>query len=71
MFTQLLWFSYASSTHTQDVREARPVRTILGACAMAIGSVALIVWAPAIVGFGVAILAAVCWCIWLERHPST
>jgi hypothetical protein len=37
----------------------------------AIASAALLVWMPAFAGFGLAIVAAVCWCIWLERHPST
>ena len=26
--------------------------------------------APAVVGFGLAVAAAVSWCIWLERHPE-
>jgi hypothetical protein len=38
---------------------------------MAIGALTLIAWAPAIVDFGLAIVAVVCWCIWLEHHPST
>jgi hypothetical protein len=38
---------------------------------VAIGSVTLLVWTSAFVSFGLAVVAAVCWCIWLERHPST
>lgn len=45
------------------------MRAILGGCATAIGSAAVILRAPAIDGFVLAILAAVSWCIWLERHP--
>jgi hypothetical protein len=41
-----------------------------GACTMAIGAVALVAWAPAVVGFALAVLAAVGWCTWLEQHPS-
>ena len=36
--------------------------------------VAVVGWfvaiAPAVVGFGLAVAAAVSWCIWLERHPE-
>ena len=40
-------------------------------CAVGLGLVLLIAWTPAYVGFALAITAAVCWCIWIERHPST
>ena len=37
--------------------------------------VAVVGWfvaiAPAVVGFGLAVAAAVPWCIWLERHPES
>jgi hypothetical protein len=42
---------------------------ILGRYAAAMGLVALVARAPAIVALGLAILSAVSWCIWLERHP--
>ena len=57
--------------HTGQVRDSRPAPTILGAYATAIGSVAVIVWAPAIVGFGLALLGATTWCLWLERYTLT
>ena len=53
------------------MRRAWPVTAIFGALALAIGSIAVIIWMPVFVGFGLAIVAAVCWCIWLERHPLT
>lgn len=30
----------------------------------------LVAIAPAVVGSGLAVAAAVSWCIWLERHPG-
>ena len=37
---------------------------------MVVSSVVLLIEAPAFVGFGAAVLAAVIWCIWLEKHPE-
>ena len=33
-------------------------------------AVAIIHWAPPLIGFGLAAAAAITWCLWLEQHPD-
>jgi hypothetical protein len=40
------------------------------ALALVVVLTAAIVWTPPFVSFGFAVAAAICWCIWLERHPT-
>jgi hypothetical protein len=47
-----------------------PGRALAALIAIGIAAVALLVWAPPIVSFATMIVAVVCWCIWLERHPG-
>jgi hypothetical protein len=68
LFTERLEIRYAVTKNSEDVRD---FGTIILALVVAIGSLALLVSTPPFVNFGLAIIAAVCWCIWLERHPST
>jgi hypothetical protein len=68
LFTERLEIRYAVPKDSEDVRD---FGTIVLALVVAIGSLALLVSTPPFVSFGLAIIAAVCWCIWLERHPST
>jgi hypothetical protein len=35
-----------------------------------VAALAALIWTPPFVSIAIAIIAAVCWCIWLERHPS-
>jgi hypothetical protein len=46
-----------------------PRRNAIGAFMLALTSIALLVYVPVFVGFGVTVLTAVSWCIWLEEHP--
>jgi hypothetical protein len=32
-------------------------------------TIGIMIWMPAYVSFAVSVAGAVCWCIWLERHP--
>jgi hypothetical protein len=36
---------------------------------VAISSAILLAWAPPFVSLCIAVTAAICWCLWLERHP--
>jgi hypothetical protein len=31
---------------------------------------AFVVWEPALVSFALAVVAAICWASWLDRHPE-
>jgi hypothetical protein len=42
-------------------------RIAVGVAGVAL-SAAVLTWAPAIVSFGFAVVAAISWCIWLEEH---
>ena len=35
-----------------------------------VATAALVAWAPASLCFGLAVLVAVFWCVWLEHHPA-
>ena len=35
-----------------------------------LASAIALVQGPALLGLGLAVTAAVCWCAWLERHPT-
>jgi len=43
----------------------------VAAFGIAMGSIALLIWTSAFISLGVAIVTAVGWCLWLERHPLT
>ena len=47
-----------------------PRQNAVGAFMLALVSIAMLVYVPVFVGFGVTVLAAVSWCIWLDEHPS-
>jgi hypothetical protein len=34
-----------------------------------VAAAALLTWTPPFVGLGLAVGAAFCWCVWLERNP--
>ena len=46
------------------------LEAVFGLVAMVVSSIVLLIEAPAFVGFGAAVLAAVIWCIWLDKHPE-
>jgi hypothetical protein len=68
--TKLLAPRYAVSADSEDVRTSRPVGNVVFAFGTAMALIAVLAWTPAFVTFGLAAIAAVCWCIWLERHPA-
>jgi hypothetical protein len=43
---------------------------VTGIAALFGGVLWMITTAPALVAFLVVIAIAVCWCVWLERHPE-
>ena len=43
---------------------------VFGLVGLAASSVAFLMEAPAFAGFGVAVLAAANWCLWLEENPE-
>jgi hypothetical protein len=40
------------------------------ALVVAIASAAVALWTPPFASFGLVVIAAICWCRWLERHPG-
>jgi hypothetical protein len=34
------------------------------------GSVAILLWLPAVMSFGCTVTIALCWCRWLEEHST-
>lgn len=63
--------------HTKDLQKtegrewgshAFALTLLVGACVTSIG---LLILEPAVIGFIGAVLTAIAWCIWIERHPDT
>jgi hypothetical protein len=48
-----------------------PLAVTLLLVLLVLASVAVLLWAPVSVSFLLALVSAVAWCIWLERHPAT
>ena len=69
LFTPFLELYYAGTIDSGGVELPPRIRTASAATA-GVGSVLLIVWAPALVSFALAAAGAASWCFWLERHPT-
>jgi hypothetical protein len=51
-------------------RSSRPPELAIGVLVV-MGAIALLAALPPAASMGVAVAAAVSWCIWLDRHPTS
>lgn len=69
--TELLALRYAVFGNSEEVRRSGPTENVVLAVGAAVASTAVLAWTPPFVSFGLAVIAAICWCLWLERPPTT
>jgi hypothetical protein len=64
--------SRVATTPTMDARPGRSttLAALLVILITSAAAAAFVVATPWIIGFGVAVAAAIAWCLWLERHPG-
>ena len=51
-------------------RHSRQAPIVIGAIVVLIGVAAMLAYLPSALDFGVALAAAIGWCVWNERHPA-